>query len=425
MKKIILFFVAFTILMNSVTVLGAPQTIDLNAMTLEELEALGKAVDAEKKKITELSDNIVKKLEQDFMKTVEARFPKGTKFSYPFLGLSTVHRRNYYCVCGTVGCKLPDKTKINIWDATIIYWYEETTKKYHHAAFYSRDEVYAYDEYVLAQVERNLEPVARENLKKHGISIVPTVTPTPMPTIQSPEVAPTQAASNPQPTPTIVTTETPSPTPTPSAVPTSSPIPTEEPVVASVPAASPEEITNDPVDLTSQISFSFTVEQTEKQLEAPEITVAQEPTSTPMPSKKPTATPKPTTAPTSTPTKKPSTTPTPPPAKKSQYEYAYVNATKNTEYSIYLLFDVDKRIVRYFTTNDSSVMVGKLKGTLEKGFTLHWTDGWDEQFKLRSSGDDNIALLIDDDGFQTAFIKTNVEEVEAILSHGSYYDMEL
>ena len=84
-----------------------------------------------------------------------------------------MHRRNYYCVCGTVGCSLPDKTRQDLWDATIIYWYDETTGVFRQAAFYTKDTVYYVDENALQQVERNLEPIARENLNKHNISIKP------------------------------------------------------------------------------------------------------------------------------------------------------------------------------------------------------------------------------------------------------------
>ncbi len=148
------------------------KTIDLEHMTIEELEELINEVENEKRKATEVSYKSKEILETDFMKTVEALFPEGTKFSYPFFGLSIVHRRNYYCVCGTVGCKLPDKSKQNLWDATIIYWYNEAQNEFHQAAFYTKDKFYFADENALQQVETNLEPIARENLIKHNISII-------------------------------------------------------------------------------------------------------------------------------------------------------------------------------------------------------------------------------------------------------------
>ena len=226
MRKVISVLLLCTILLGNIAAADT-KTIDLEQMTVEELDELIEEVENEKKIATEVSRKEKDKLESDFMRTVEALFPEGTKFSYPFFGLSIVHRRNYYCVCGTVGCKLPDKTKQDLWDATIIYWYDENAKTFQQAAFYTKDKVYSYDEYALQQVEQNLESVARENLRKHKISIKPTGTPfvltyTPVPTDAiSPTSVPTAIPiTTPTETPLVTSILVSTPTPTPESVPT-------------------------------------------------------------------------------------------------------------------------------------------------------------------------------------------------------------
>ena len=170
LKKMLVFLIISSLLLSGFAYADT-KAIDLTSMTVEELEELIEEIENEKRTATEVTSKIREQLETDFMKTVEALFPEGTKFSYPFFGLSVVHRRNYYCVCGTVGCKLPDKSKQNLWDATIIYWHDENANAFYQAAFYTKDDVYFVDETALKQVERNLEPIVRENLKKHNITI--------------------------------------------------------------------------------------------------------------------------------------------------------------------------------------------------------------------------------------------------------------
>ena len=213
---------------NSI-VLAVPRTIDINELTIEELDRLTSEIETEKKKATDVTSEVTSTLEKDFMNTVEALMPNGTKFSYPFFGLSIVHRRNYYCVCGTVGCKLPDKTKKDLWDATIIYWYEAEKRKFHQAAFYTNDEVYFVDDYALSQVEANLESVARDNLKKHSIVVkkLDIAKATDLPNaISTPTKEPTpEATMQVTPIPTPIITTAPTPTTTPVFIPTETPAP--------------------------------------------------------------------------------------------------------------------------------------------------------------------------------------------------------
>ena len=126
---------------------------------------------------------------------------------------------------------MPDKTKKDLWDATIIYWYEAEKRKFHQAAFYTNDEVYFVDDYALSQVEANLESVARDNLKKHNIVVkkLDIAKATDLPNaISTPTKEPTPEATMqviPIPTPIITTAPTPTPTPTPVFIPTETPAP--------------------------------------------------------------------------------------------------------------------------------------------------------------------------------------------------------
>ncbi|MGI6686857.1 MAG: DUF4839 domain-containing protein [Christensenellales bacterium] len=106
-----------------------------------------------------------------------------------------------------------------------------------------------------------------------------------------------------------------------------------------------------------------------------------------------------------------------------KYDFAY--ARKFSEYTIYMLFDIEGKIVRNFTTNDTSVMVGKIEGDLSKGISIHYNydGGWDETFKLKNKNQ-KTGVLIDNDGFDWNFEQVSVEEVEIILNTGGYKDME-
>ena len=108
---------------------------------------------------------------------------------------------------------------------------------------------------------------------------------------------------------------------------------------------------------------------------------------------------------------------------ESKYDFAY--ARKFSEYSIYMLFDIEDKIVREFVTNDTGVMVGTIKGSLSKGISIHYNydGGWDETFKLKNKNQ-STAILIDNDGFELDYVQVPVEEAENILNSGGYKDIE-
>lgn len=107
---------------------------------------------------------------------------------------------------------------------------------------------------------------------------------------------------------------------------------------------------------------------------------------------------------------------------RSIYDFAY--ARKFSEYSIYMLFDIDGKSVRYFTTNDTGVLVGSIKGDLKSGITINYEydSQWNESFK-KKTGSQTEAILIDNDGFDWVYEQVPVEEAEAILNSAGYHDM--
>ena len=171
MKKYLSLLLVCVLLFSCTWARSDPMTIDLSTMTIEEMDQLTEQINTEKKKATEVSADVKRFLESDFMRAVEEINPQGTTFSYPFFGLSVVHRRYYYCVCGTVGCHFPDKTNKDLWDATLIYWLDEETNTFSRAAFYSRDELFFVDPHALSHVVRYAEKVALENLERHHVSV--------------------------------------------------------------------------------------------------------------------------------------------------------------------------------------------------------------------------------------------------------------
>lgn len=113
----------------------------------------------------------------------------------------------------------------------------------------------------------------------------------------------------------------------------------------------------------------------------------------------------------------------PPHESPSIYECAY--ALTNNEYSVYCLFDFDRKIVRNFVTNDTGVLVGTFTGDFNSGLNI-WYDydeGFGDTFKYKTANNDSIAVLIDDMGFEIEFLKANVAEAEAIINQPGYHDM--
>lgn len=107
----------------------------------------------------------------------------------------------------------------------------------------------------------------------------------------------------------------------------------------------------------------------------------------------------------------------------SIYEYAFIKRGK--EYSNYYVFDIDGKVVRYFTSNDMGVYVGSIKGDFTSEITIQfdYDGGWKETFK-RKNGSQTEAILIDNDGFEWPFDQISVAEAEAILSQDGYHDVE-
>lgn len=132
----------------------------------------------------------------------------------------------------------------------------------------------------------------------------------------------------------------------------------------------------------------------------------------------PTNTPKPTEVPTATPL--PTATPTP---YISIYDVALVR--KLNDYSVYYLIDLDEKVARYFSTDDTGVLVGKVSGALSSGLTITYTyDGstWSEKITY-CDGSKTRVTLVDGNGFDWEFTVTDIESAEKILEKPGYHDM--
>lgn len=106
----------------------------------------------------------------------------------------------------------------------------------------------------------------------------------------------------------------------------------------------------------------------------------------------------------------------------SVYEFAYKKA--GPEYTLYYLIDTDEKVVRYFSTNDTGVMVGTYTGDLDKGIDILYTGGdMHEQIQFENASDDSSIILTDPSGFEWVYVKTEVSEAEEILNQDGYQDI--
>ena len=97
---------------------------------------------------------------------------------------------------------------------------------------------------------------------------------------------------------------------------------------------------------------------------------------------------------------------------------------KLTGYEIYYLFDLDTNTIKQFSTADTGVLVGTFTGTFNTIVTITYdydNSPWSETFQ--NNGSENLAILIDTNGFKWDYEKTDVAAVEKILSQDIYIEM--
>lgn len=103
---------------------------------------------------------------------------------------------------------------------------------------------------------------------------------------------------------------------------------------------------------------------------------------------------------------------------KSKYDYAFIRPLSN--YSVYMIFDEDAHVVKYYTSDDHSILSGKYTGSVNTEAKITYKDGgveWTEKFQKNGK----TGILIDDDGFDWAFQEASVEAAEAVLKiHEEY-----
>jgi len=96
---------------------------------------------------------------------------------------------------------------------------------------------------------------------------------------------------------------------------------------------------------------------------------------------------------------------------KTEYEKAYVRKMSN--YSIYMMFDVDTKKVIYFATNDTSVMKGSYSGNFKKGVIINWDEGFQEEIVDTGNGN---AKVIDAYGADWDYRICDVEDAQRTLN---------
>lgn len=96
----------------------------------------------------------------------------------------------------------------------------------------------------------------------------------------------------------------------------------------------------------------------------------------------------------------------------SEYEKAFVRVLNG--YSLYYMFDIDKKSVVFFGTHDTYVDMGTYTGDFSSGVTINWSHGeWTEKF-INKDGS-SYATSIDGNGFNWEYKACNVADAQKIL----------
>ena len=101
------------------------------------------------------------------------------------------------------------------------------------------------------------------------------------------------------------------------------------------------------------------------------------------------------------------------PTVASEYEKAFVR--KLNGYSIFYMFDTDKKAVVYFVTNDTYVGRGTYTGAFSSGVTISWDHGEFTEKFIYTGG--TTATLVDGNGFEWEYKPCDVSEAENILNN--------
>lgn len=101
----------------------------------------------------------------------------------------------------------------------------------------------------------------------------------------------------------------------------------------------------------------------------------------------------------------------------SGYDLAYMII--GNSYDTYMLIDTDKKVVLHYTSNDTSILKGKYKGNFNDGARVTWHGGgetWGEILHWHYVNQDSAMILVDRNGFDTKFLKCDVESAEKAMS---------
>lgn len=101
------------------------------------------------------------------------------------------------------------------------------------------------------------------------------------------------------------------------------------------------------------------------------------------------------------------------------YELAY--EIRHSNFSVFLLIDTNEKTVLRFASNDSTILLGRYKGSPDKEADVHFTGGKAHVY-LRFAAKDDPAVLImrDMDGVDWPWRQAEVKDAVRVLRQGNY-----
>ena len=221
MKKqlLIILLLCFSICFAFNSAISEIRIIDLNNMTIEELDALSNEIKEAKKAATAIDKKTKKLLEEDFSSILQTIAGEGAKVKFPLLGLDSKRELTCYQVWGDCSAKSDDNEKTDFSGARAIYYYDAANDAYRHVAFLTKESVYFVDSDLLSKISRFLDAETNERLSDFVNTVKESIAPKTTPnTTSNPD---NKKASKPnESTSASLITEAPKMTTSPTATPT-------------------------------------------------------------------------------------------------------------------------------------------------------------------------------------------------------------
>ena len=141
-----------------------PRYVDLESMTVAELEKLENEIKAEKKSAVYFDSEIYQFLKADFSSLLNKVAPENKRINLPFFGLEKCRERECYQLWGTCVAEFTDESEQKFANAHAIYWHDVEQNVYKHVAFYTDDNIYFLDVELLQKVACYLDQATLNRL---------------------------------------------------------------------------------------------------------------------------------------------------------------------------------------------------------------------------------------------------------------------